>query len=190
MKRLSGIVSCGLVAWLYGMAACGGSATVERDPDPLVCRYDNDCVLTPVACCGPCEPYDASAVTAINRSHSVDYRAQHCPSNGNCAACTPVTALEATGKFLRAECQAGRCATVDVRTTPITECTAPSDCMLRDGVDCCADCDHLNWVAVSKNAEFCSGQSVPCPKCTSVPSTYMGSGCNVTTGRCEYGELR
>ena len=186
MRRLAAFGLFGI--WSFVLMACGGSAAIERDPTS--CRSDNECMLAANACCGPCEPYDASAVTAINRNYAVDFHAQHCPSGGTCGQCAPSDSLAATGKFLRAECQASKCVTVDVRTTAITECAGPADCVLRDGVDCCADCNGEGWVAVSKNAELCSGQSVACPKCLSAPSLYMGSGCNVSTGRCEYGELR
>lgn len=186
MRRLAACALFGI--WSFVLCACGGSAAVERDFTS--CRSDNECQLAPNECCQLCEPYDASAVTAINRSYAVDFRRQHCAAEPYCPACPSSDSLKATGKFLRAECQASHCATVDVRTTAITACAAQSDCQLRDGVDCCADCDGQGWVAVSKNAELCSGQSVACPKCTSAPSLYMGAGCNVGTGRCEYGELR
>jgi hypothetical protein len=84
-----------------------------------------------------------------------------------------------TAQYYAADCRAGRCVVVDVRTTAATSCLDNNDCYLRDGLGCCEGCDGQGFVALSHNADVAlltcgSGPIPPCLPCDSpIPSNYV-----------------
>jgi hypothetical protein len=71
----------------------------------------------------------------------------------------------------------------------VTECAQSSDCVLRDGTECCPGCDGVGIVSVNRTdaleALVC-GQNTTCNACISpIPTGYVPD-CQLlgTTGRC------
>lgn len=156
------------------LKVCGGGGSNWG-----ACEVDSQCTLTGTTCCEACEPIRDENLLAINASHLAELMASRpCATVGACAPCPSVSELEATRKYFRPVCVAGQCSVVDVRQSPITECTDSGDCALRDGVNCCLGCDGSRFVAVSVNANFCPNGPEPCSKCASLPPpSYLGVQC-------------
>lgn len=176
--------------FIYG--GCGGNdnryqtrdACLSACPNSLnewgACMGDSDCVLVSPSCCAACEPVTDSGWLALNGEHFGDQMAP-CATVGACAPCPQVTEQEATGKYFRPVCVAGHCSALDVRQSAYTECSTDSDCTLRDGVKCCAECDG-GFVAVNANANFCPDGPERCAHCASIPPSNLQATC--TQNRC------
>ncbi len=160
------------------LAACPASGA-----DWGACQHDSDCTLTTLGCCGPCEPLQDNEFAAVNSTHLGDLQQQSCMAGTTCGACQSTTEYDATGKYFKAVCASGQCAALDIRVTPaITACTSDGDCVLRDGANCCPECDGSGFVAVNSRADLCGGASVPCDTCISLPPEGLKAAC--TNGSC------
>ncbi|WP_234022637.1 BPTI/Kunitz domain-containing protein [Sorangium cellulosum] len=148
------------------LAACQ-EACQGTTPAMDVCAAPGDCVLAPPQCCASCDPVDASAFVAIHRDAVADFwNASGCGETA-CTPCQEVSEAERTAQYFAAACEGGRCVVVDVRESPLTECTQDADCALRDGVGCCESCDGRGIVALNQSADLgalvCPQELVACP---------------------------
>jgi hypothetical protein len=162
---------------------------------PSDCDYDEDCDLVSKGCCGPYEPVDASQLLALGRLTWFDYQNQNEHDCSPAPPCVPPPAaneLTDTRKYYRAVCVhaagtgptgPGQCQVLDVRGTPYTSCTKTSECMLRDGVDCCPWCDEQHWVPVNNTIDFCDRGSL-CERCDPYYPTGMAAACQ--DGMCRF----
>ena len=158
------------------VAACHGT----EDPHTS-CTQPTDCELRAPACCGTCEPVDASSFIAVNHSAP----APTC--NVNCGQCLAIDPFLRTSRYFVPGCVANHCAVVDIRRTPITECMTSSDCALRGTARCCTGCGTSEEpIAYNKNidqvAAFCGGLPTPCPACVGGIAVGYVSECR--EGRC------
>jgi len=67
---------------------------------------------------------------------------------------------------------------LDVRQSPLTACKTNADCTLRDGVNCCAECDGSVYVPVNVSANFCDNTPTACPGCTSTGALQYRVQCD------------
>jgi hypothetical protein len=162
--------------------ACTQACSSESD-DWTACVNDSNCTLISASCCDQCEPVASEALIAINRANAATYTNARCLGAGACLPCMPVAENKQTGKYLKAVCRNRQCAVLDVRQSPITECKNTSDCRLRDGASCCAECDGSGWVAVNNNADLCGGVPAACDDCVSPPPRDWDASC--VSGRCQ-----
>lgn len=179
--------------FVYG--GCGGNrnryssrdACLEACPpigdDWGKCAHDSDCTLIGTSCCGACDPVtdrDLIAINVLNRSR---YGEWYCAETPPCLPCEPVAETEQTEKYFKPLCKNARCTLLDIRESLLNKCQEDSDCVLREGAKCCAECDGSGWVPVNKDADLCELVSSPCSDCTSQPPKNLGVRC--TAGRCE-----
>ncbi len=165
-------------------AACGSKALD-------LCEDNADCVLRAKGCCGACEPSKVADFIAINVESDAAYDAIRGCNGIACGPCPePDPATSVRGYFV-ATCQANRCIAVDLRTTDVTECEAPSDCSLRIGSSCCEGCGGGDVIAVSNRAALsklvCSEERTPCPECVPVEPGGVVADCQAN--RCVVEEL-
>ncbi|WP_438016267.1 BPTI/Kunitz domain-containing protein [Sorangium sp. So ce315] len=162
--------------------ACQGGA-VDMD----TCAAPGDCVLASPRCCASCDPVDARAYVAIHRDATDDYWASTGCGDVACAPCPPVSEADSTSQYFTAACESGRCVVLDVRESPLTECTKDTDCVLRDGVGCCEGCDGKGVVALNQSADLralvCPEGFGACPPCAPVYPEGMTAVC--AEGRCK-----
>ncbi len=159
-------------------AACPGGGSNWGE-----CKVDSDCALTSAGCCEACEPVQDHDLLAFNPSRLSVSESPNpaCANVGACAPCPPVADSVATRRYFRPVCSAGQCSALDVRQSPFTECKQATDCVLRDGVKCCEECDG-GFVSVNASANFCPNGPEACPKCASIPPTGHVAVCQM--GRC------
>jgi hypothetical protein len=157
-------------------------------PDMDACTAPGDCgVATPV-CCGVCDPADDRTFVGINRDFVDSYHSARGCEIVPCVPCPPVDEGERTSQYYAATCESGRCVVLDVRESPITQCTEDADCILRDGVACCQGCDGTGIVAVNRNADLehlvCGDRDQGCPPCEPQFPPNMAPICS--EGRCRW----
>jgi hypothetical protein len=72
----------------------------------------------------------------------------------------------------------------DIRGSAYTECTTDTDCVLRDGAQCCEGCDGHGLVSLNKQPrpELCD-DNVGCPACVPIIPPEFGPKCQ--EGRCK-----
>ena len=160
------------------LAACAGGGL-----DWGRCEVDSDCAIASAGCCEACEPVQDHDLLAYDPSQlSVsDSVNPQCASVGACLPCPAESDSLSTRKYFRPICSSGQCSLLDVRLSGFTECKQASDCVLRDGVKCCAECDG-GFVSVNANANFCPNGPQACPKCASFPPKDQIASCQM--GRC------
>ncbi|MES1179136.1 MAG: hypothetical protein ABUL62_32780 [Myxococcales bacterium] len=170
-----------------GASVSAGAPNSTGGSDDTDCVYDEDCTVLAKGCCGAFEPVDASQLVAVSSAHASEYQKTQCPTILPCLAEPPGTEYDETGKYFRAICfhppnQPGQCQLLDVRGTPYTRCEITSECVLREGVECCPGCDGHGWVPVKATISFCS-VSTPCDPCASAPPPGLETSCQAGTCR-------
>jgi hypothetical protein len=158
-----------------GQSATGGDASAA-------CSDHNDCTVVSAGCCGACEPVRAQDVQAVNWQ----WHQQNAGCDVACGACKEAPEVDRTSEYFVARCVEANCQLVDARDKYV-ECTDDDDCFLRDGSDCCEDCDGEGYIAVSSLA-FVFETACPdiiCATCDAVPPEGLSAQCNTETQRCE-----
>jgi hypothetical protein len=161
-------------------AACGGLA--ERDP--ARCASPTECALMPNLCCGPCDEPNLTNMVAVRKTEvNAVFQAMSCHLV-DCPTCLPIA-----NPWLGAACRANRCVSFDARQTELVSCTADTDCVLRAGVGCCADCSasgYSAFVALNREADIrpftCGSEPVGCDDCAPVPPPDLIAVC--ASGSC------
>ena len=159
---------------------CIAACSMGDDPN-TTCNQMTDCELRSPSCCGACEPIEASSLVAVNHA------APTTTCNLNCGACPPVPPNESTSRYFIPACIAHRCAVVDIRESPITECETTTDCTLRNTAACCNRCgasgDPIAYnTSIDQVTAFCGGTLLPCPACVGgIPQGFI-TECQA--GRC------
>lgn len=179
----------------FAYGGCGGNANryesrnacIEACPNAAgawdACLNDSQCTLLGgTGCCALCEPTDDRQFLAINRENAALYLNSRCANAGACLPCPPVPEQQQLGKFFKPVCQNSRCTAIDIRESSLIECQETSDCVLRNGAECCPQCDESGWVALSKTANLCAGADVECDACASAPPPNLELEC--FGGRC------
>jgi hypothetical protein len=108
------------------------------------------------------------------------------PCAGSCGVCPEPEEVDKTGAYFVARCIEASCTVVDVRDD-YAECNSGEDCVLRDGNDCCEDCDGSGYIALS-SFSFVSELACPeilCSACATPPPAGLWAACNLDTHRCE-----
>lgn len=137
------------------VAACGGGSTPDivganaggggaaEAPSPFACDGPGQCVIAPKGCCDDIPP-TLGSVQALNRSQVDAVRRPGCQDR----ACDAVREPN-----LVALCQAGLCTKHDLRSDPLSGCSADGDCVLRAGTACCESCtpEASEMVAMAKS---------------------------------------
>ncbi len=155
------------------LAACRGG-----EPDFDACTGFEDCVLTSLVCCGPCDPVDPAALVAVNIDRTTEFNELIGCGFVACEQCPPLAPNEQVMKYLYGACVEGQCTVRDLREQTVTECTAGEDCVLRCGAGCCEGCAAAGGVvAVAAEAELtgalCGGVPGTCDACDcEIPPEY------------------
>lgn len=160
------------------VAACPGGGSAWG-----ACERDSDCVVVPPGCCGECEPLGAERLYAVSSEHAYEAFTAMCPESPPCVECPRTRVPEATGKYFIGRCNVGQCTVVDIRTTPVTECSSAADCVLRVGTECCPGCDSLDFIGVNRTADFCPDGPQACGLCITIEPAGLGLDC--IAGRCK-----
>ncbi|WP_437673980.1 BPTI/Kunitz domain-containing protein [Sorangium sp. So ce131] len=162
--------------------ACHGGS-----PDMDACEAPSDCVLAATDTCSPCDPVEARSFAAVNRAMKQQYDDAIGHSDAVCEACPEIVEAERTAQYFTATCERGRCVVLDVRTSPLTECSEDADCRLRDGVGCCEGCDGRGIAALNRSVDLealvCSPDFGACPACA--PQYPEGMRAVCSAGRCQ-----
>ena len=146
------------------------------------CVGAGDCVVRSVSCCGACEPVKAEDLHALSRNYA---DVNSCPGVA-CGACAADDG-EPERPYYGARCTNRQCELFDVRNTEIAHCESDSDCVLREGLECCQCASAGPWVAVNaqllSTANFLGCAPGGCPVCEHhAPADDLSASC--VSGRC------
>lgn len=154
------------------------------DAGAAQCEAHSDCAIRAASCCGRCGAATDTDFLAAPVSALAAIAAAICEAEGNpgCPECAAPDDPE-----LVALCREGRCVGVDLGTEPITECSAPSDCVLA-ARECCA-CGLIEAPAAiaynpargTPNTYVCD-DGTACPPCVPTFASGVTAGC--VAGRC------
>ena len=164
------------------LAACRGG-----QPDLDACAGFEDCVLTSLVCCGPCDPVDPAALVAVNIDRTTEFNELIGCGFVACEQCLPVAPNEQIMKYLYGACVEGQCTVRDLRERPVAECNSAADCALRCGAGCCPDCTAAGGVVAYRagadlTPEFCGDAPSACDDCDcQIPPEYAA---DCVEGRC------
>jgi len=165
-----------------GGAPSSGGSSASGGESSTACSEHADCTLASTACCSGCEPVAAGDLVAMNWA-AFDQRPE---CDADCGACPQPSEAGLTGAYFLARCIEDNCRVVDVRDE-YAACTTSEDCLLRDGTQCCEDCDGSGYVALSSFG-FVSDLGCPpilCAPCPTSPPEGLSAECNTATHRCE-----
>ena len=154
-------------------------------PDMDSCEFSSDCMLASSSCCAPCpDSAEARAFVGMNRKRLGDYAITRACDEITCGPCLPVAELSSNLQYFVSTCEAGQCTVVDIRQSPLTECSQSSDCTLRDGATCCEECDGGLLVAIRspRLPDMMCGAPPACRVCApSIPPSFVAE---CREGRC------
>lgn len=141
-------------------------------PEAQACDNDDECELS-FGCCEPCLPIDLVSVHAFNvRVGPPDCLPIQCP------ACAERSEADDNRQYFLTRCTAHSCEVYDFTRSIGPNCDGNGDCVLRDGRECCQDCDGESWVPISYSGPFPWGNcdDVVCPTCDQ-PAIGVGAVC-------------
>lgn len=133
--------------------------TTTAPDDFYACDGPGQCMLATPGCCEACGSPELGTFAAINRAKLDAFNKYVCPEPTPCPAC-----VSETDPNYFAYCQAGKCVAADVRTDPVSQCSADADCRLRNGTACCEDCGMVPAFVVA--VSFQAPQSMEALECT------------------------
>lgn len=151
------------------------------------CERFEDCLVTSLDCCGPCDPVDSSQLVALRADRVTELLALTGCGDVQCEQCLPVAPNEQSQKYLYPACVTGQCTVRDLRDRPAAACETAADCVLRCGARCCPDClAGAGVVAYRRDAdltaELCGDFSSECDDCDcQIPPEYVA---DCVAGRC------
>jgi hypothetical protein len=161
-------------------------------PDMDACSGVGDCLLLSDSCCAACNPNSTHSFVSIRRGTEQEFTRLRGCDGITCGACPPIAEPDSTRQYFIATCEAGRCKVADIRQTALTSCMGNTDCVLRDGAECCEGCDGQGIVAVSRFDDVakrvCPTPTPGCPPC--VPNLPPNVTPLCTNARCTVGFLR
>lgn len=160
------------------LADCLASCPTAK-PGMTTCDLPADCAVVSAGCCGLCPSSPLDAAQALNGARLSD---RPLCGDVSCEPCPPADETTSRTQNYVPICVNGSCSVEDVSGSPSARCASDSDCHLRDGADCCEQCDGTGLVALSSeellSADVCSGAS----SCSSCAHSYTGY-----RARCQYG---
>lgn len=147
------------------------------------CTGPGQCTVVPQSCCGSCGAATSTDMIGVATDRASAYRSFVCEGAG-CPTC-----YREQDPFLQAFCKAGACTAVDLHESPLTDCTADSDCRLRYA-PCCEPCgaptSPLIALPVSQLSAYRALVCAPdtaCPKCATSYPPSAKAVCN--KGHCD-----
>jgi hypothetical protein len=165
--------------------ACYQRCDNDPLPGPADCSLSTDCVPISTGCCDSCEPYRWDIVVGVATAGMNAIRGTKCGPIA-CDPCGP----HPTFAWFDAVCREGHCVAYDAREMPMTECTDSSECILRNGLDCCEHCssDGAGIIAVNRDpvgaALRCEDYPGSCPPCSNGIAYPAGAEPECDFGRC------
>lgn len=172
-----------------GSAETGGWLGVtggvgQSGVDWTACGPSDTCALEPVIPCPICEPVPLASFTAINSVYVSEYL-KSLPQLPCVSAPCPVLTPDQLGTpNYFATCEQGHCQAVDIRTSPLSACSAASDCYVRSGTSCCG-CGSGNWVAASNKVNLeqvlCAPAAGCAADCTSSGAPCLSAFCGASS---------
>ena len=166
---VGGSVAAGGAASSAGTSSSAGTGGI----DWAACAPPDTCVLeTETACGAGCEPVPLSRFILVNSKLDAAYKKQQVVPPCPFGSCGPVPPNMVNASNYYAECEAGRCVGLDVRTSPLSACSTDAECILRSGTSCCG-CGAGDLIAVSSKANvevaFCGTNGGCAADCVSAP---------------------
>jgi hypothetical protein len=155
---------------------------------PADCTLSTDCIPTPMQCCGACGPQRWDNVVGVTLVGSLAMLERCGP-----IACTEPCVQDLSFAWFDAVCREGHCVAYDARETAMTECVDASDCVLRNGLQCCEFCSFqaAGVVAVNRDPDGsgsalrCEHNTELCPyACTDGYFYPRGASADCSAGRC------
>jgi hypothetical protein len=158
-----------------------GSSIDAAGPE---CESNSGCGLRPASCCGRCGAATADDYLAAPVSQLAALGVGICEAEGNpgCPECE-----SPDDPYLAAVCESGECVGLDLREEPLTECSAPSDCVLA-ARRCCACGTIEEPQAIAYNPargnpnEILCGDILCGDPCVPTFASGLAPGC--VAGRC------
>jgi hypothetical protein len=165
------------------LAACE-AACPRAIPGLTACDHGYECAVVERGCCGACDPVSVDDLAAANALRDEELVGCDGPIPP-CEPCASVDEQYRTRQDFIAECLQGTCTLVDLRLDAATECLGDRDCFIRDGADCCQQCDGGGLVALSSTnflSDLCEPEQA-CGHCVSDTSRYSAV-CAPDSQRC------
>lgn len=156
--------------------------------DFTACDGPGQCTLVTVECCPPCGMPELPDVLAVHVDQGMAYKDYTCPDPVDCPAC-------ATGYnphlFAYCDTAAGKCVAADTRTHAVSACTSDDQCVLRNGTECCENCNELQvseitsvaFVADPSLMELVCAPDNACPPCAPIYPADVTTACG-DDGHC------
>ena len=110
-------------------AVCGG----RGDNDFGACETSAEC--WPKRLAEPCCSLDVQEFVGVNRNFNFT-----CDEPRICTSCAADCDYVPEDGYIGASCVSGHCIAFDIRTISPPNCLTHTDCYVRYGVECCADC--------------------------------------------------
>lgn len=148
------------------------SSCPDAHAEAQACDTDEECEIS-FGCCAPCLPIDPNSVQAF----STKVGPPSCPPT-LCNVCPEHSEADDNREYFLARCTAHACEAYDFTRSIGPNCGGNADCVLRDGTECCQDCDGESWVPMSYFGPITWGdcEGISCPPCEQ-PAIGVGSVC-------------
>ncbi len=172
-------------------AGAGGSTAAGASGSAPVagwaaCSMPGDCWLAAKGCCAPCEGFTLENVDSVHKQKLDEHFKDVCPTQSpqGCPGCFP-----ATNPNLVPVCALGpgACTVIDVANSVFSECSTPSDCVMRFP-QCCECGAPGDPVALAKSmvsaylSTVCSPTQA-CAECAPAYPSFLQPTCDA--GHCK-----